>query len=86
MNSEEVTRLMLECCDPTAVDAYHNEHWAITHDELERFAARVAAAEREACAKVCEQRKIITPEWQLDQHYNQGVSHCAAAIRARSSP
>ena len=35
--------------------------------------------EREACAKVCEQRKIITPEWQLDQHYNQGVSHCAAA-------
>lgn len=56
---------------------------AYTPEALERFAALVAAAEREACAKVCDQRKIITPEWQLDQHYNQGASHCAAAIRAR---
>ena len=51
--------------------------------ELERFVKLIKEHEREACAKVCEQRKIITPEWQLDQHYNQGVSHCAAAIRAR---
>lgn len=28
-----------------------------THDELERFAALVAAAEREECAKVCESRR-----------------------------
>ena len=53
------------------------------HGALSRFAALVAAAEREECAKVCDQRKIITPEWQLDQHYSQGASHCAAAIRAR---
>ena len=50
---------------------------------LERFAALVAAAEREACAKVCEARKIIDPEYEYDRHYNQGAEHCAFAIRAR---
>lgn len=38
--------------------------------ELERFAALVAAAEREACAKVCE---TLRSNW----------NYCAAAIRAR---
>ena len=41
---------------------------------LERFAALVAAAEREACAKVCESEgKRIDASWMS----------CAAAIRAR---
>ena len=39
---------------------------------LERFAALVAAAEREQCAKVCETQQS---NW----------NYCAAAIRARSS-
>jgi hypothetical protein len=49
-------------------------------DQLERFASLVAAAEREACAKVCED---------TDQDYNADGSprylnyQCAAAIRAR---
>ncbi len=43
--------------------------------ELERFAALVTAAEREACAKVVEQ----TP-WS-----NWFQSDCAAAIRARGT-
>lgn len=47
--------------------------------ELERFAALIAAAEREACAKVCEE---TTAAW--TQHlYNEGCMNCAAAIRAR---
>ena len=50
---------------------------------LERFAVLVAAAEREACASICDQRKIVTPEWQMDQHYNQAARHCAQAIRLR---
>ena len=42
--------------------------------ELEKFAALVAAEEREACAKLCEQ---------VGQHKNQhGI---AAAIRARGN-
>ena len=44
------------------------------------IAARAAALEE--AAEVCEARKIITPEWQLDQHYNQAATHCAQAIRA----
>lgn len=42
---------------------------------LETFAKLVAAKEREACAKVCENRPIGTL-------YNNGTA-CAAAIRAR---
>lgn len=52
-------------------------------DELHLFADLVAQREREACAVICDQRKIITPEWQMDQHYNQAASHCAQAIRLR---
>ena len=51
------------------------EGWDKTVDELERFAALVAAAEREACAKVCEQ---------LGEEYAYAnEEHCAEAIRAR---
>lgn len=43
------------------------------------FANLVAAAEREACAKVCEE---TTASW--TQHlYNDGCVDCAKAIRAR---
>lgn len=56
---------------------------------LERFAAMVATAEREACAKVCdsiEDRYQETeyhkwPEMRTDAQ--QGAGECAAAIRAR---
>ena len=41
------------------------------HPSLERFAALVAAAEREACAKVCEE-----PGW-------NAANWCATQIRAR---
>lgn len=51
--------------------------------ELQFFAHLVARREREACAAICDQRKIVTPEWQMDQHYNQAASHCAQAIRLR---
>ena len=52
---------------------------------LERFAALVAAHEREACAKVCEKRadsyKYATDPW-AHEHISEANS-CAAAIRAR---
>jgi hypothetical protein len=41
---------------------------------LERFAALVAAAEREACAKLCEEVGV----WP-----SLGPKHCAEAIRER---
>jgi hypothetical protein len=43
--------------------------------ELERFAAFVAAAEREACAKVCEALRD-------EDGYEAWNTECAAAIRA----
>jgi hypothetical protein len=45
------------------------------YESIERFAALVAAVERNACAKVCEDRERANL---------YGVKECAAAIRARS--
>lgn len=47
--------------------------------EFERFAALVAAHEREACAKACEERQEV-----FEKYYTKGLAAmCAAAIRAR---
>ena len=49
------------------------------HGRLERFAALVSAAEREACAKVCEEAYPYSV-----MHTDQRASkNCAEAIRAR---
>ena len=78
MNGEEIIRMAREAgLDP--------DLWNYT-DAFERFAALVAAAEREACAKVCEGLGVHPalnvfnggPEW-----YKHGKD-CAAAIRART--
>ena len=51
----------------------------LTVEEFERFAALVAAAEREACAKVCEERQEV-----FEKYYTKGLAAmCAEAIRAR---
>jgi len=65
--------------------------WAVSVDgvhinkELRRFAAQAAAAEREACAKVCEEqgkgRKAL--EHYAALTYSGSAHDCAAAIRAR---
>jgi hypothetical protein len=47
--------------------------------DLERFAALVAAAEREVCAKLCDE----VGERRLHLMHNHTSSECAAAIRAR---
>jgi hypothetical protein len=46
---------------------------------FERFAALVAAHEREACAKACEERQEV-----FQKYYTKGLAAmCAEAIRAR---
>ena len=61
-------------------------------EKVERFAALVAAAERETCAKVCDaEAKRALWNWDNDISGNQLfwnggeqlASRCAAAIRAR---
>ena len=51
--------------------------WGAYTDDLERFAILVAAAEREACARVCD---LVARE--IDDT-NGTATYCAAAIRAR---
>jgi hypothetical protein len=66
MTREDIVRLWDEA-----------NNWGITiqsglAEELERFAALVAAAEREACAKMCEEKSMV-----------KGGEVFAARIRAR---
>ena len=71
MNRDDIIRMAREAQMPF--------YWATGEipylGRLERFAALVAAAEREACAKVCE-------EYENDMGYGQ-PQKCADAIRAR---
>jgi hypothetical protein len=72
MNREDIIRMAHE----SHLDVYGlGKDYAKFADALERFAALVASAEREACAKVCD-----------DLDKMRGYSYadkCATAIRAR---
>ena len=81
MTRDDIIRLAREACDKDKVDPYQNDFWAITQEELERFAALVAAAEREACAKLCEDGPI--PKESTTLTHIPTLVGCAAAIRAR---
>jgi len=67
MTHDDVLRMAREAGFSSAV----GKHIGLD-DDLERFAAQVALAEREACAKVCDKL------W--------SAAECAEAIRARSNP
>ena len=80
MTQDEIIRMAMEA---GAVDryfgnqlhgiAFHKKEW------LERFAALVAAHEREACAKVCEEFGTLG-----DSESRSHAEAFAAAIRSRS--
>jgi hypothetical protein len=72
MNREEIIRMARE-----AGLAYGSDEKPL--GSVTRFAALVAAIEREACAKVCE-------ELRDEDGYEAWNTECAAAIRARSKP
>ena len=76
MTRDDIIRMVKEA----DLEMYLQPNWDLLL-EFEDFAKRVAAAEREACAKVCEEDKTQAMEW-------TGVSrpgpHFARTIRARS--
>jgi len=71
MNRDDITRIALEAGGQGLAK--------LDFIDVERFAALVAAAEREACAKVCEKEagELNTVRESL------AAVTCAAAIRAR---
>jgi hypothetical protein len=52
MTRDEIVKMAREACDPDTVDAWKNGFWTLTQEELERFAALVAAAERDAICPI----------------------------------
>jgi hypothetical protein len=76
MTKDEIIRMAKEVGIRLMGDGFgkpdRTDVWA-TQDEFECFANLVAAAEREACAKLCEEA-----HWSLDDR-----NEYAAAIRAR---
>ena len=76
MTRDDIIRLAFDAHLLNYVDHETPRRYFIRADadaeEVERFAAHVAAAEREACAKVC------------DGWMHANGNDCAEAIRARS--
>lgn len=58
--------------------------WQFTPAELQAFEALVRADEREACAKVCDD-KHDTWRWDDEPDSASGPRDCATAIRARGN-
>ena len=91
MNRDDIIRMAEEASGGRQPDG-----WGVMldHEQLERFAALVAAAEREACAKVCDD---IARLYSTDIFPENGTSidcnsakmgrvvtkNCAQSIRAR---
>ena len=74
MNREDIIRMAIEAggCTPE-----WDDFWELHEDALVRFHAIAVAAEREACAKLCD-------ELRDEDGFEPYGTECAAAIRARS--
>lgn len=81
MNREEIIRLAREA----GVFEVSYPHPAGNMVEVERFAALVAAAEREACAAICDPLEVDEYGGLSDYGHGflDGLESCAEAIRAR---
>lgn len=78
MNQDDIIRMARE-----AKADYDDGVWLLMPDELQRFAALVAANEREACAKVAENRWLNKANCTAEEMYELQKQSIATAIRAR---
>ncbi len=72
MNRDDIIRMAREC----QLIGMRPHLDGIYEEALQRFAALVAAAEREACAKLCD-------ELRDEDGFEPYGTECAAAIRAK---
>jgi hypothetical protein len=78
MTRDDIIRMAREAGMAEPQEVMYNNFWTADQKELERFAALVAAAEREACAKVC-QEEID----RVKPLYSVVAENAMKAIRAR---
>jgi len=80
MTRDDIVRLARKADPGFETDTFHAES-LVGMGAIERFAALVAAAEREACARVCEDDKTQAMEW---MGASRPGGYFAAAIRSRA--
>jgi hypothetical protein len=80
MNRDDIIRMAREA----GWTEYSLKH-QVEAQRLERFAALVAAAEREACVEVCDNLIRHGNVAEVQQRYNQAYEQCKDAIRARDA-
>ena len=81
MTHEEIIRMAREAGLAHWDDMLQADRFTFALPErLERFAALVAAAEREACARICDEERKF---WKRHEGRRDGAASCAKAIRAR---
>jgi hypothetical protein len=82
MNRDDVIRMAREAWGEGAVYRFDSpKHWPEVEEMFVRFAALVAAAEREVCAKVAEDTGNISGN--MNKTWRNGCFDAAFAIRAR---
>ena len=74
MTVEELNKILNTAHEARFVFAADASHWTCTDYEIIKFAAMIAEAEREACAKVCEEATLK----------NWFAEDCVALIRERN--
>ena len=85
MTQDEIIEMAIQL----GFDERLSNNWLVSEDALGRFAKMVAAKEREACAKVCEDDAWRCKKIAVDTQNKQAnasaieASICASAIRAR---
>jgi hypothetical protein len=94
MNREDIIRMAREACDQAPREDWNSTAWVFGDETLERFAALVAAAERERICKAIKEEDdycVTEGDYMLDSNDCIAVAksewvrpdYSAGAIRAR---
>ena len=85
MNKDDIIRMAREAGFSDITQLELNVEWTCVESEIKHFANLVAAAEREACAKVCDEL-VTHAQTKGDTDAMFAAIACAFAIRERGAP